>query len=197
MGLLSFHLGLEQLKDRTIKSSTMSQVLCSTIILEFLQVFLKIKLRDSIVWHYQVSHIYGICGSSPRHNLLLPFFFLPLRLYVEFIGREKVWPYLQYIYCKVKQWIQRELSHTIKSRCACVWNMVDINMVASLILLCSLKTYLSFGTWKHLLESRCYLIHHSFIFSGGHLSTHCFNILDTCPFFLNSSFFFFLWITFA
>jgi hypothetical protein len=27
-GLLSFHLDLEQLKDRTIKSSTMSQVLC-------------------------------------------------------------------------------------------------------------------------------------------------------------------------
>ena len=35
-GLLSFHLGLEQLKERTIKSNTMSQVLCSTIILEFL-----------------------------------------------------------------------------------------------------------------------------------------------------------------
>jgi hypothetical protein len=48
MGLLSLHLGLEQLKDRIIKSSTMSQVLCSTIVPEFLQV-LKIKLRDSIV----------------------------------------------------------------------------------------------------------------------------------------------------
>ena len=47
-GAYSLHLGLKQLKDRTIKSSTMSQVLCSTIILEFLQVF-KIKLRDSIV----------------------------------------------------------------------------------------------------------------------------------------------------
>jgi hypothetical protein len=48
MGLLSLHLGLEQLKDKTIESSTMSQVLYSTIILEFLLVF-KIKLRDSIV----------------------------------------------------------------------------------------------------------------------------------------------------
>jgi hypothetical protein len=48
MGLLSLHLGLEQLKDKTIESSTMSQVLCSTIVLEFLLVF-KIKLRDSIV----------------------------------------------------------------------------------------------------------------------------------------------------
>jgi len=37
-GTCNLHLGLEQLKDRTIKSSTMSQVLCSTIILEFLQV---------------------------------------------------------------------------------------------------------------------------------------------------------------
>ena len=90
--------------------------------------------------------------------------------------------YLRYIYCKVKQWIQRELSHTIKSRCAYVWNMVNINIVASLILLCSLKTYLSFETWKHLLESRGYLIHF-ILFLGGHLSTHCFNILDTCQFF--------------
>jgi hypothetical protein len=48
MGLLSLHLGLEQLKDRMIKSSTISQALCLTIILEFLEVF-KIKLRDSIV----------------------------------------------------------------------------------------------------------------------------------------------------
>ena len=61
--------------------------------------FQKIKLRDSIVWHSQVSHIYGICGSSPRHNLLLAFFFLPLRLYVQFIGREKARAYLWYIYC--------------------------------------------------------------------------------------------------
>ena len=35
-GAASLHLGLEHLKDREIKSSTMSQVLCSTIILEFL-----------------------------------------------------------------------------------------------------------------------------------------------------------------
>jgi hypothetical protein len=48
MGLLSLHLGLEQLKDKTVKSSTMSQALCSTIVPEFLEIF-KIKLRDSIV----------------------------------------------------------------------------------------------------------------------------------------------------
>jgi hypothetical protein len=40
------------------------------------------------------------------------------KAYMEFIGREKGRTYLQCIYCKVKQWIQRELSHTIKSRYA-------------------------------------------------------------------------------
>ena len=40
------------------------------------------------------------------------------KAYVELIEVEKA--YLQYIYCKVKPLIQRELSHTIKSRCACV-----------------------------------------------------------------------------
>jgi hypothetical protein len=48
MGFLAFTWVFEQLKDRMIKPSTMSQVLCSTIIPEFLEVF-KIKLRDSIV----------------------------------------------------------------------------------------------------------------------------------------------------
>jgi hypothetical protein len=48
MGLLSLRLGLEQLKDKMVKSSTMSQTFRSAIILEFLEVF-KIKLKDSIV----------------------------------------------------------------------------------------------------------------------------------------------------
>jgi hypothetical protein len=43
------------------------------------------------------------------------------KAYVELIGMETAHTYLQSIYCKVKQWIQRELSHTIKSRCAYVW----------------------------------------------------------------------------
>jgi hypothetical protein len=47
-GAYGYHLGLEQLKDRTVKSSTMFQALRSTIILEFLQDF-QIKLRDSFV----------------------------------------------------------------------------------------------------------------------------------------------------
>jgi hypothetical protein len=33
---------------------------------------------------------------------VMPFFFLPLRLYVKFIGREKARSYLQCIYYKVK-----------------------------------------------------------------------------------------------
>jgi hypothetical protein len=53
--------------------------------------------------------------------------------------------YLQYIYYKVKPRIQREMSHTIKSRCACVWIYV-VDVVENLILLCSFKTYLSLET---------------------------------------------------
>jgi hypothetical protein len=48
MELFNFHLGLKQLKDRTMKSSTMSQALCSTIILKFCK-FSEIKLRALIV----------------------------------------------------------------------------------------------------------------------------------------------------
>ena len=51
---------------------------------------------------------------------VMPFSLPTTKAYVEFIGRDKVRAYLQRIYCKVKQRIQRELSHTIKSRCACV-----------------------------------------------------------------------------
>jgi len=42
-GLYSFCMSLEQSEDRTIRFSTMSQILCKTIILEFLLVFI-IKL---------------------------------------------------------------------------------------------------------------------------------------------------------
>jgi len=43
------------------------------------------------------------------------------KAYVELIGVETAHTYLQSICCKVKQWIQRETSHTIKLRCVCVW----------------------------------------------------------------------------
>ena len=69
-------------------------------------------------------------------------------------------------------------------------------MVANLILFCSLKTYLSFKTWKHLLENRGYLIH--LLFLGGHLSIHCFQYLrHFCVHFFSSLFFLFLWINFV
>ena len=78
---------------------------------------------------------------------VMPFSLPTTKAYVEFIGREKARAYLQCIYCKVNQWIQRELSHTIKSRCACLWIYVLwVYMVANLILLFSLKTHLSFET---------------------------------------------------
>ena len=131
-------------------------------------------------------NICGICGSSPRHKLLLPFSLPTTKAFVEFIGREKAKAYLQCIYCKVKLWIQRELSHTIKSRCADVW----IYMVANLILLCSLKTYLSFETWKQFCKRTRAILFISF-FSGGHLSTHCFRYLGHLSIFLNFFFFIF------
>ena len=54
------------------------------------------------------------------NNDVMPFSIPTTKAYVEFIGREIARAYLQCIYCKVKQRIQRELSHTIKSRYACV-----------------------------------------------------------------------------
>jgi hypothetical protein len=85
---------------------------------------------------------------DPHRGITCCAFSLPtIKAYVEFIGREKARAYLQCIYCKVKPRIQREMSHIIKSRYACVWiYVVNIYMVANLILLCSLKTYLSFET---------------------------------------------------
>ena len=49
------------------------------------------------------------------------FLFLPLRLSVEFIGREKARAYLQCIYCKVKQQIlKRVKSYNQIKMCMCV-----------------------------------------------------------------------------
>jgi hypothetical protein len=65
---------------------------------------------------------------------VMPFSLPTTKAYVDFIGREKARVYLQCIYCKIKQWIQRELSHIIKSRCAFVWDIWWIYMMANLIL---------------------------------------------------------------
>ena len=84
---------------------------------------------------------------------------------------------------------KRELSHTIKSRCACVW----MYMVANLILLCSLKTYLSFKTWEQLCKKTWAVLFIS-SFLGGHRSTHCFQYLGHLSIFFNffSFFLFFM-----
>jgi len=63
-GAYSYHLGLGQLKDRIVKSSTVLLALWSTITLEFLQDF-RIKLKVSLYDTFQ-SLICGIFGSSPR-----------------------------------------------------------------------------------------------------------------------------------
>ena len=71
--------------------------------------------------------IYVVFVDSHQGNNDVCHSFPTTKAYVEFIGREKARAYLQYIYGKVKPRIQRELSHTIKSRYACVWMyMVDI-----------------------------------------------------------------------
>jgi len=89
-GACSLHLGLEQLKDRTIKSSTMSHVFCSTIILEFLQVF-KIKLRDSIVWHSQISQNMWYLWIHTKAIVMLCVSFPTTKAYVELIGMVITW----------------------------------------------------------------------------------------------------------
>jgi hypothetical protein len=65
--------------------------------------------------------IYVVFVDPHQGNIdVMPFSLPTTKAYVEFIGREKPRAYLKSIYCKVKQLIQRELSHTIKSRCPCV-----------------------------------------------------------------------------
>jgi hypothetical protein len=104
--------------------------------------------------------IYVVSMDPHQGNKDVMPFLLPItKAFVEFIDREKTRAYLQCIYCKVKQCIQRELSHTMKSRYAYVWIYGGYIWWLILILLCSLRTYLSFEFLKYLLESRGYLIH--------------------------------------
>ena len=84
--------------------------------------------------------IYVVFVDPHQGNSVLCLSLPTTKAYVELIGRERGRAYLQCIYYKVKPRIQRELSHTIKSRFSCVW----IYMVANIILLCSLKINLSF-----------------------------------------------------
>ena len=89
MGLLSFHLGLEQLKDRTIKLSTMSQVLCSTIVLEFFISFQN-KTQRFHCMTLTVLSIYVVFLDPHQGKSDVMSFFLPTtKAYVELIGVEK------------------------------------------------------------------------------------------------------------
>ena len=56
-GACNHHLGLEQLKDRTVKYSTTVLALWSTIILEFLHDFSN-KTHSFLVWPFHVSHLW-------------------------------------------------------------------------------------------------------------------------------------------
>ena len=86
MGLLSLHFGLEQLKDKTIKSSTMSQVLCSTIILEF---FFQNKTQSFHCMTLSNHSIYVVFVDPHQGNEdVMPFSLPTTKVYVEFIGRE-------------------------------------------------------------------------------------------------------------
>jgi hypothetical protein len=78
-----------------------------------------------------------------------------------------------------------------------VYGLWGIYGVANLILLCSLKTYLSFETWKQLLQENMDYLIHLFCFWGRHRSTHCFKYLGRLSNFFNTFFFLFFMNNFS
>jgi hypothetical protein len=72
MGLLSLHLDLEQLKDRMINSSTISQVLCSTIVLEFFISFNNKTQRFYCMTLSSLSIYVVFVDSHPGNNDVMP-----------------------------------------------------------------------------------------------------------------------------
>jgi hypothetical protein len=114
--------------------------------------------------------------------MMLCLFFPTTKAYVKFIGREKARAYLQCIYCKVKPRIQRKMSHIIKSRCACVWMyVVDIWWNPNSILLLE---NISLLKPENIFAREQGLFYSSLFFSGGHLSTHCFQYFRHLSIFL-------------
>jgi hypothetical protein len=63
---------------------------------------------------------------SPRHIFVLPSYPTSNGI-CGALGRIKDVAYLPCICCKVKAQIQGEKCYTLRSRCACVWNMVYEN----------------------------------------------------------------------
>ena len=86
MRLLSLHLGLEQLKDRTIKSSTMSQVLCSTIILEFFTTFQNKTQRFHCMTLSSLLIYVVFVDPHQGNNDVMPLFLPTTKAYVDLIG---------------------------------------------------------------------------------------------------------------
>jgi hypothetical protein len=141
-GACSRHSGLEQLKDRTVKSSAMSQALWSTIILKFFARFLNKTQRflcmtlsclSSVVFLDLYQGI-KVCAFSllSRYVVFLALGIVTLcllsltLLLIGIYGAHR-WGDKEFIlvniYCIVRPWIQRDKSgHTVKSRCACVWS---------------------------------------------------------------------------
>ena len=97
MRLLIIHLGFEQLKDRTTKSSAMSQVLCSTIVLKFFLFFENKTQRFHCMTLSSLSIYVVFVDPHQGNNDVMPFSFPTTKAYVEFIGREKARTYLQCI----------------------------------------------------------------------------------------------------
>ena len=92
----------------------------------FLEVFLKTKHSSLYTPQMALSNHSMVYQSLPRHSVL-PSFVSPTSkmVYVQLqVGINKI-AYLYYICCKVKQRIQGEKCHTLRSRCACVWKKVD------------------------------------------------------------------------
>jgi hypothetical protein len=75
-------------------------------------------------WYSQFTQVCII--SSPRHIFTVAFFFiLSKKAYVEFWVDMKNVAYLPCIFYKVTSRIHGKKCYTLRSRCACVWNMVD------------------------------------------------------------------------
>ena len=96
MGLLSLHLGLEQLKDRTIKSSTV----LSSLLNHYSGVFIDFQNKTQSFHHMTLSSlsIYVVFVDPHQGNSVLCLSLPTTKAYVELIGVEKhKRAYLQYI----------------------------------------------------------------------------------------------------
>jgi hypothetical protein len=146
MGLFSFHLDHEQLKDGTIKSNTKSRVLLFNHYSRVFISFLKIKLRDSSCMTLSsLSYMWYLWILTKAMNDDVPSFCT--KAYVELMGICKCTKEHTYNTYIVKSNLGSKESWVIQSnQDVHVCRVMEIYMVAILILLCSLKTYLSFET---------------------------------------------------